>query len=92
MSLEATVAEVSSKARAAGAAVDGDSNVVRANAAIVASTTLRPVEEINPLRINISIPSMIAVISKLTEGWLTQIDQGQNIFFCADFFCYSALR
>jgi hypothetical protein len=36
MSLEATVAETSSKARAAGAAVDGDSNVVRANAAIVA--------------------------------------------------------
>jgi hypothetical protein len=53
-SFDAAATEMPSGARAAGAAVRGDSEVVKTDAAMIVTATLRRAEESNPLRVNIS--------------------------------------
>lgn len=65
--------EMLSEAYDAGAAANGNSDVVRASAALVAATTVRPAVKINPLRVNISSSSDHRGQLELTEV---------NSFFC----------
>jgi hypothetical protein len=55
---DAVVVEMPCDAPAAGAALSGVSDVVRSNAAIVVNATIRLLEAINPLRIDISTSSI----------------------------------